>query len=180
MGLPEEDRGPAWLRDWGRNTGYTSSDPMSGWVDSNALAVDIQDLLAFSSALQTEHTEDYQPHLSEVFGRMATEVPNPDQRFIELTEAMTHHRDMLIQASTTLKAHDNAVVAFAEAAKTIGESYRGADELTAARVGDVEANLGGVQQPAAPVTPEEAAATTPEAPPSETGDSPDGGSEVNG
>ena len=162
MGLPEEDRGPAWLRDWGRRTGYTESDPMTGYVDGNALQVDVQDLLAFSQALQTEFEQDYLPHLDEVYRLMEKAPSAPDERFVELTEGMTHHRDVLVQTSTILEEHKQAVVAFFTAAKEIGNAYRGTDELTAARVSDVEANLAPTNvSTTAPVTPEQASANTP-------------------
>lgn len=178
MGLPEEDKGPAWLRDWGTKTGYTDSDGLTGYVDSDALAVDIEDLIAFSGALKMEHEEDYRPHLREVFDLMSADPAGPDASFIELTESMKHHFDMLVHGSTTLAAHDEAVMRFVEAARTIGEEYRGADAMSAAKVTDVESTLGGT--PPAPtetvVTPEQAAANVPDEPPSET-DSPDDGKE---
>jgi len=141
MGLPEEDRGPVWLRDWGNKTGFTELDTFSGYVDSNALAVDIGTLVAFANALQTEHEQDFRPHVSEVYEGMTAAPAGPDARFIELTEAMTHHRDVLVQTSTALANHDKAITAFVAAARTISEEYRGADAMSAAKVGDVEANL---------------------------------------
>ncbi len=161
MGLPEEDRGPAWLRDWGRSTGYTESNPQTGWVDGSALQVDVQDLLAFATALQTEFEQDYLPHVDEVYRLMEKTPASPDERFVELTESMTHHREMLVRASDTLEQHKFAVVAFFEAARKIGNDYRGTDELTAARVGDVEATLGGTNTTRT-VTPEQASANTPD------------------
>ncbi|WP_162908362.1 hypothetical protein [Allorhizocola rhizosphaerae] len=167
MGLPEEDRGPAWLRDWGRNTGYTESNPMTGWVDGRALQVDVQDLQAFANALQTEFEQDFLPHLDEVYRLMEKTPASPDERFIELTESMTHHRDVLVQTSTVLEAHKQAVTAFFTAAREIGNAYRGADELTAAKVSDVEANLVSTSA-TTPVTPEQAESTTPNEAPETT------------
>lgn len=179
MGLPEEDKGPAWLRDWGSSTGYTESNNMTGYVDGDALAVDIKDLIAFSDALKKEHEEDYRPHVREVYDLMGAAPAQPDERFIELYESMKHHRDMLVQASTALAAHDKAVMSFVGAARTISEEYEGADAMSAARVSDVESTLGAPPPTGTEttVTPEEAASNTPEEPPSETGDSPDDGKE---
>jgi hypothetical protein len=177
MGLPEEDRGPGWLRDWGSKTGFTELDSFSGYVDSNALAVDIRTLVAFADALEAEHEQDYRPHVREVYEGMMASPAGPDARFIELTEAMTHHRDMLVQTSTALTNHDKAITAFVAAARTISAEYRGADALSAAKVGDVESNLAppvsstgtGTTTTATPVvTPEQAAAQTPEEQPAET------------
>ena len=185
MALPEEDRGPSWLRDWGNNTGYTNVDNFSGYVDANALTVNIQDLVAFATALQTEHEQDYRPHVREVYDLMEAQTSAPDERFVELVEGLTHHRDMLVRTSTVLYEQDKAVIAFAEAARSISAAYRGADELSAASVGDVEATLAvppaGGPQPEV-VTPEEAAATTPEEPPADPPAQPpaDGGTPDNG
>jgi hypothetical protein len=151
MGLPEEDKGPGWLRDWGSKTGHTELDTFTGYVDPDALAVDIGSLVAFAKALQAEHENDFRPHVKTVFDEMAATPAQPDGRFVELTESMTHHRDMLVQTSTALANHDKAVVAFVKAAEAISHEYRGADALSAAKVGDVDTQL---------ATPPPAAATT--------------------
>ena len=167
MGLPEEDKGPAWLRDWGNKTGYTGTDTFTGYVDGQSLAVDISSLVAFADALQTEHEQDYRPHVREVYDGMAADPAGPDARFVELNEVMTHHRDMLVQASTALANHDKAIVAFVTAARSISEEYRGADAMSAAKVGDVEQNLATPVSASNPngqttpvVTPEQASAQT--------------------
>lgn len=183
MGLPEEDRGPAWLRDWGSTTGHTDLDTFSGYVDSDALAVDIESLVAFADSLQAEHEQDYRPHVQTVFDGMSAVPAQPDGRFIELTEGMTHHRDMLVQTSTAIANHDKAVIAFVDAARAISEEYRNADALSAASVKDVDTALTApnagtaptVQQPV--VTPEQAAeqTTTPVSTTGDTGAATDGG-----
>ncbi|HZM74766.1 MAG TPA: hypothetical protein VFC19_03515 [Candidatus Limnocylindrales bacterium] len=164
MGLPEEDKGPAWLRDWGSKTGFTGTDSFSGYVDGQSLAVDIDSLVAFANALQAEHEQDFRPHVREVFEGMAAEPAGPDARFIELNEVMLHHRDMLVQTSTALANHDTAIMAFCAAARAISEEYRGADAMAAAKVSDIEqtlvvpVNQGTTSTQV--VTPEQAAAQT--------------------
>lgn len=166
MGLPEEDKGPAWLRDWGSKTGYTRTDSSTGYVDGQSLAVDINSLVAFADALQTEHEQDYRPHVREVFDGMSAQPAGPDERFVELNEVMVHHRDMLVQTSTALANHDKAIIAFVDAARAISEEYRGADALSAAKVDDVEDHLVPPATTANPngqtpvITPEQAAAQT--------------------
>lgn len=167
MGLPEEDKGPPWLRDWGSKTGFTGTDSFSGHVDGQSLAVDINSLVAFADALQTEHEQDYRPHVREVFDGMAAQPADPDERFVELAEAMTHHRDMLVQTSTALVNHDKAIMAFVAAARAISEEYRGADAMSAAKLDDVEESLAAPPPAANPngqttplVTPEQAATQT--------------------
>jgi hypothetical protein len=161
MGLPEEDRGPAWLRDWGRETGHTDLDTFTGTVDPNALSVDISSMIAFAQALHNEHQQDYRPHVQTVFDQMTAVVSAPDERFIELTESLTHHRDMLVQTSTAIANHDKAIIAFVEAAMAIGKEYRNADALSAATVYDVETGLSNTSttrnaQPDTVITPEQA------------------------
>lgn len=166
MPLPEEDRGPAWLRDWGSKTGYTGTDSFSGYVDGSSLAVDIDSLVAFANALRAEHEQDFRPHVREVFDGMSAEPAGPDARFVELAEAMTHHREMLVLTTTALVNHDKAITAFVDAAHTISEEYRGADAMSAAKVSDVNealatpppSNTATTSTPV--VTPEQAAAQT--------------------
>jgi len=191
MPLPEEDRGPAWLRDWGSKTGYTGTDSFSGYVDGSSLAVNVDSLVAFANALQTEHEQDFRPHVREVFDGMSAEPAGPDARFVELTEAMSHHREMLVLTTTALVNHDKAITAFCDAAHTISEEYRGADAMSAAKVSDVDealatpppSNAATTTTPV--VTPEQAAAqtaptttTTTTAGTTTTTGSPDGGREI--
>ena len=167
MALPEDSKGPAWLRDWGSKTGFTGTDSFSGYVDGQSLAVDINSLVAFADALQTEHEQDYRPHVREVFDGMSAQPADPDERFVELSEAMMFHRDMLVQTSTALVNHDKAIMAFVAAARAISEEYRGADAMSAAKLDDVEDSLGTPTAASNPngqtaplVTPEQAAAQT--------------------
>lgn len=165
--LPEEDRGPAWLRDWGNTTGYTNTQPMTGWVDGDALAVDIQDLVAFADALRNEHIQDFQPHVREVYTLMEKDPTPAPPEFVEFAESMTHHRNILVQTSSVMYQMDQAVLAFAQAAHDISETYGSADAFSSASVQDVEGNLGtpapGTAQPTT-MTPEQANAETPEQP----------------
>jgi hypothetical protein len=197
MGLPEEDKGPAWLRDWSSKTGHTELDTFTGSVDPNALAVDITSLLAFAKALQNEHENDFRPHVRMVFEDMSAAPAQPDARFVELTETMTHHRDMLVQTSTALANHDAAVIAFVQAAEAISKEYRGADAMSSAKVSDVDTQLAAPAAAAAPtaITPQAAqqqtqqpvtqpvtqpATGTGTGPGTTTTGSPDGGKEYTG
>jgi hypothetical protein len=163
MGLPEEDKGPAWLRDWASKTGHTELDTFTGSVDPDALTVDIKTLVAFAKALQAEHESDFRPHVKMVFDQMSAAPAQPDARFVELTETMTHHRDMLVQTSTALVRHDQAVMAFVAAADKISAEYRGADAMSSATVRDVNTQLGTpppaattAANPTTTITPEQA------------------------
>jgi hypothetical protein len=113
----------------------------TGYVDPDALSVDIGSLVAFAQALLAEHEQDYRPHVQTDFEQMSAVVGPPDARFIELTEGLTHHRDMLVQTSTAMANHDKAIIAFVEAARAISTEYSNADAMSAATVSDVEAGL---------------------------------------
>ncbi|GAA2361625.1 hypothetical protein Cme02nite_43390 [Catellatospora methionotrophica] len=140
MGLPEEDKGPAWLRDYGRESGYTKSNAMTGY-DEGSLAVDLQSLVDFAEALETEHTKDYRPHADEVFKDMSAKVADPHADFIELCSSLGWQRELLVQTSDALLKHDQAVLAFVAAAREISKKYGEADALGAAKAQDVNRNL---------------------------------------
>ncbi|WP_155374334.1 hypothetical protein [Catellatospora vulcania] len=140
MGLPEEDKGPAWLRDYGRESGYTKANVMTGY-DEGSLAVDLQSLVDFAEALETEHTKDYRPHAQEVFKDMSVKVADPHADFIELCSSLGWQRELLVQTSDALLKHDQAVLAFVTAAREISKKYGEADALGAAKAQDVNRNL---------------------------------------
>ncbi|MBV1849106.1 hypothetical protein [Catellatospora tritici] len=137
MGLPEEDKGPAWLRDYGRGSGYTKASSFTGY-DEGTLAIELEDLKLFADVLEKEHMLDYRPHAKTVFEQMATVVQAPDKRFQELCAGMQGHRDMLVQAADALARHDEAVLNFVTATREIVKQYGKTDALTATRTSDVK------------------------------------------
>ncbi|MEU7819909.1 hypothetical protein [Catellatospora sp. NPDC049133] len=170
MGLPEEDKGPAWLRDYGRESGYTKANVFTGY-DDGSLAVDLQSLVDFAEALETEHTKDYRPHAQEVFKDMSAKVADPHADFIELCSSLGWQRELLVQTSDALLKHDQAVLAFVTAARQISKKYGEADALGAAKAQDVNKNLAvavpttaqvptTVQQPGTTTAPTTTAPTT--------------------
>ncbi|MFC7242572.1 hypothetical protein ACFQO7_08765 [Catellatospora aurea] len=170
MGLPEEDKGPAWLRDYGRESGYTKANTFTGY-DDGSLAVDLQSLVDFAEALETEHTKDYRPHAQEVFKDMSAKVADPHADFIELCASLGWQRELLVQTSDALLKHDQAVLAFVTAARQISKKYGEADALGAAKAQDVNKNLAvavpttaqvptTVQQPGTTTAPATTAPTT--------------------
>ncbi|GHJ50287.1 hypothetical protein Cs7R123_76290 [Catellatospora sp. TT07R-123] len=136
MGLPEEDKGPAWLRDYGRASGYTKASSFTGY-DEGKLAVELGDLKLFADVLEKEHMLDYRPHAQVVFEQMATVTQSPDKRFQELCAGMQGHRDMLVQAADALARHDEAVLNLVKATREIIKQYGKTDALTATRTSDV-------------------------------------------
>ncbi|MDI1459920.1 hypothetical protein QEZ54_02965 [Catellatospora sp. KI3] len=149
MGLPEEDKGPAWLRDYGRGSGYTKTSAFTGY-DEGTLAIELADLKLFADVLEKEHMLDYRPHAKTVFEQMATVVQAPDKRFQELCAGMQGHRDMLVQAADALARHDEAVLNFITATREIVKQYGKTDALTAARTTDVNRVLASDPNAAAP------------------------------
>lgn len=148
MGIPDEDKGPAWLRDYGAGSGHTKVDSY-GWVDGGALAVDLKSLVDFAAALEKEHKLDYRPHAEKVFTDMGAKPNDPPADFLELVSSMTLHQNLLVETSDALCKHDEAVLAFVAAAREISKKYGEADALASAKTKDVQANL----TEAAPVPP---------------------------
>lgn len=163
MGLPEEDRGPAWLRDYGRGSGYTKSDAMTGY-DEGALAVDLASLVDFADALENEHTLDYRPHVDVVFKDMSAKPADPQANFVELVQSMSWQRELLVQTSDALVKHDKAVQAFVAAARDISKQYGEADALSSARAQDVNRTLAPTLPAQTVVAPDGTTGGTPGAP----------------
>jgi hypothetical protein len=152
MGIPEEDRGPQWLRDYGSGSQMTSSDTMTGWVDSSALLVNPETMKELAEKLELEHISDYIEHLKVVFERLRA---NPGQgEFPELYDVLDHHRTLIINSMDVMREHDYAVMKFVGFAKEMADRYNEADTENSIRLGDVQANLaaGTPEIPGAPGT----------------------------
>jgi hypothetical protein len=119
MGIPDEDLGPKWLRDYGD-------------VD-----VQVATLLQFGKSLMDELQKDYIPHVKLVFEDMsaADSVTTPD--FVELVDALGRHQTVRVETTTRLAKHADGMYAFAQIAETISKNYDEADAFAAAKAKDV-------------------------------------------
>ena len=117
--LPEEDRPPAWLADYG------------------AIEADIQAMEDFAAGLAKEVETGYGPHLDLVTTSMMTTLPAAPN-FPELQAFLMQHHD--VQTATFSNAFNfrEGTGQFASAAKTISHEYRGSDAFSHARVADVD------------------------------------------
>ncbi|RZU50246.1 hypothetical protein EV385_2012 [Krasilnikovia cinnamomea] len=117
--IPEEDRPPAWLADYG------------------AIEADIQAMEDFATGLAKEVDSGYGPHLDLVTASMLTPLPGAPN-FPELQAFLTHHHEVQsVTYSNTYNFRDGTGQ-FADAAKTISHEYRGSDAFSRARVNDVD------------------------------------------
>lgn len=123
--IPEEDRGPAWLRDY-------------GYTDFGDIAADIAAMEEFARKLAAEVQDNYAPHLTAVSDAMLTQLPPPAATFPELVDFMTAHHEA--QETTQLNVYNFAdgTNHFARVAESIGSEYRGTDAFSQARVKDVD------------------------------------------
>jgi len=123
MGIPEEDLGPRWLRDYG-----------GGFGD---IAADIQAMEEFAAKLSAEVRDNYLTHLPQVTEAMLTRLPSPMEGFDELLRFMRAHRDAQDATQENVYNYGSGTHGIANAARTISQQYRGADAFARARVADV-------------------------------------------
>ncbi|BFU42340.1 hypothetical protein [Krasilnikovia sp. MM14-A1004] len=117
--IPEEDRPPAWLADYG------------------AIEADIQAMEDFAAGLLKEVDNGYAPHLDLVTSSMLTELPTAPN-FPELQSFVTHHYDVQTTTFANVFNFRDGTGQFALAARTISDEYRGSDAFSHARVSDVD------------------------------------------
>jgi hypothetical protein len=132
--IPEEDRGPAWLRDY-------------GYTDFGDIAADIAAMEEFAKKLAADVQNNYVPHLSGVTDAMLTQLPPPAATFPELVAFMTAHNEAQGITQENVFNFANGTNTFATAAQTISEEYRGSDAFSRARVDDVEKALHRAAEP---------------------------------
>ena len=123
--IPDEDRGPAWLRDY-------------GFTDFGNIEADIAAMEQFAKKLAADVQNNYVPHLAGVTDAMLTQLPPAATTFPELIDFMTTHQQAQDVTQQNVFNFANGTNHFAEAARSIGEKYRGSDALAHARVSDVD------------------------------------------
>jgi hypothetical protein len=123
--IPEEDLGPAWLRDYGH-------------TDFGDIAADIAAMEEFAKKLAADVQNNYVPHLNGVTDAMLTELPQPAATFPELVEFMTAHNTAQTVTQENVFNFANGTNHFATAAQAISAEYRGSDAFSRARVKDVD------------------------------------------
>ena len=123
--IPEEDRGPAWLRDY-------------GYTDFGNIEADLQAMEEFASKLRADVMDNYVPHLSGVTDAMLTELPPPAATFPELVAFMQDHQAAQDATQTNVYGFADGTNAFATVARDISKKYQGSDAFSKARLNDVQ------------------------------------------
>jgi len=122
--IPEEDRGPAWLRDY-------------GYTDFGDIEADLQAMEDFAKKLASEVDQNYAPHVPPVTEAMLVELPPPANTFPELVNFMTAHHAAQNTTQKNVFNFAGGTHDFASAAHTISREYQGSDAFSHARVRDV-------------------------------------------
>jgi hypothetical protein len=122
--IPEEDRGPAWLRDYG-----------------GTIEADIQRMEEFAASLEAEVKKNYVPHMRELQDEMVADRPEVASDFTELYSFMQAHRDVQQVASDSIWGVGDGTGRIANAAKIVSQNYANSDAFSYARVTEVERAL---------------------------------------
>ena len=128
--IPEDDLGPAWLRDYG----FTDF----GSIGDGSIEADVVAMEEFAKKLAADVEKNYVPHMTTVSDAMRTELPQPSTTFPELVSFMTTHHAAQDVTHRNVFNYANGTNHFASAAQTISTEYRGSDAFSHARVGDVD------------------------------------------
>jgi hypothetical protein len=123
--IPGQDRGPAWLRDY-------------GFTDFGTIEADIAAMEEFAKKLAADVQNNYVPHLAGVTDAMLTQLPPAATTFAELVDFLTTHRQAQDATQQNVFNFANGTNHFATAASDISAKYRGSDALARARVSDVD------------------------------------------
>jgi hypothetical protein len=134
--IPEEDRGPAWLRDY-------------GFTNFGDIAADINAMAEYAKKLAADVEANYQPHLKGMSAAMLTRLPTPNPAFYELMLFMESHNHVQNVTQNNVYAFGTGTSVLAVAAQKISDKYRGTDAFAHAKVADVHETLAA----GAPVTP---------------------------
>jgi len=133
--IPEDDRGPAWLRDY-------------DYTDFSQIEADIQAMETFALKLAANVADDYAPHLSTVTTAMSARLPAPPPEFTELWSFLFTHNEIQNVAHQNVYNYANGTQGFATAAEDISKKYSGTDAFALAKVRDVDTALDRVGVPA--------------------------------
>jgi hypothetical protein len=133
--IPEDDRGPMWLRDY-------------DYTDFSQIEADIQAMETFALKLAANVSDNYAPHLSTVTTAMSTRLPVPPSEFFELWSFLSTHNEIQNVAHQNVYNYANGTQGFATAAEDISKKYSGTDAFAHAKVRDVDTALDRVGIPA--------------------------------
>jgi hypothetical protein len=125
--IPEDDRGPAWLRDY-------------GFTDFGDIAADINAMQEYAQKLAADVQDNYAPHLNGLSTTMATPLPEP--YFDELSSFVQMHASVQAKTENNVWAYKDGTHVLAVAAQDISKKYQGTDAFAHAKLVDVTDTLG--------------------------------------
>ncbi len=120
---PMEDRGPAWMQDYG--------------FDDFQVNADITAMEQFAAKLHNDVANNYDPHAAVVVPLMTTATSAPVE-YSELYSFLFVHREAQMSAANNIYYFSSGTSKFAEAAQQVSKDYRGSDAFAHAKVSDVE------------------------------------------
>jgi len=123
--IPEDDRGPAWLQDY-------------GFTDFSSIEADTAGMEEFAKKLAADVEKSYVPHMTKVSDAMRTKLPDPAATFPELVDFMSAHQAAQEATQANVYNFANGTNDFASAAQGISRMYSGSDAFSHARVRDVD------------------------------------------
>jgi hypothetical protein len=126
--IPDEDLGPAWLRDYGH-------------TDFGDIEADILAMEEFAARLKANVEQNYGPLARGVSETMQTALPAAHAGFRELQFFQEAHDRARRAAQQNVFNFGPGTYGFATAAGEVGQMYRGTDEFARAKVTDVQSEL---------------------------------------
>jgi hypothetical protein len=123
--LSEEDRGPAWMRDY-------------GYTDFSQIEADVTAMEQFATQLQGDVSKNYDTHVPVVQQLMLTELPSPPAEFAELSSFLVVHNAAQNVSQQNVFYFGKGTAQFAAVAKDVSTDYRGSDAFSHAKVSDVD------------------------------------------
>jgi hypothetical protein len=119
--IPDEDLGPAWLR------------------DDVSVNVEVDSLKTFAKALLEDLEKNFGTHLPQVYEAMSVHACVGDGMFFdEMNQVRTKHYECLDAVTTLLQNHAQGTYAMAMGAETVAKNYGDADALAKVKARDVE------------------------------------------
>ncbi|WP_067508458.1 hypothetical protein [Actinoplanes sp. TFC3] len=118
--IPEEDRAPAWLSDYG------------------AIEADISAMEDFAKALTSEVADGYDPHVTQVAQVMKDDLPTGFPRFVEMGHFLSRHNEVKNETLANTYNFGIGTSNAAAAAAKISDDYKASDAFAYATVNDVK------------------------------------------
>jgi hypothetical protein len=126
--IPEDDRGPAWLRDY-------------GFTDFGDIAADINAMQEYAQKLAADVDDSFTPHYNGMTVAMMTTLPDPNPNFYELRSFIESHSKVQALTQDNVYAFGQGTTVLAKAAQKVSGEYRGTDAFAHAKASDIHKTL---------------------------------------